>query len=99
MTRKHFKIHGLDKVLEDVPADQRSNLVEEIVTELSHFDPKEPPGERVPFVTAGTRVCPNCKGELSELGVIPTPQGETVCILECESCDGTFCENTATSVQ
>jgi hypothetical protein len=92
MTRKPFKIHGLSNALQKVPENERATLAAEIEASLSDFDPEHAPGEPVLVVPAGTRVCPTCKGDLFELGVIPSPAGETVCILECETCDATFCE-------
>ena len=34
-----------------------------------------------------------------ELGVLPPPNGESVCILECEGCDEAFCEGSAALLQ
>lgn len=99
MRRKNLKIHGLDKALENVPEEQRATVAAEIAEELSDFDPDDSPGEPVLPVPPGTRTCPTCSGDLVELGFIPNPQGETICILECESCDATFCESSATPLQ
>jgi hypothetical protein len=85
--------------LENVPEEQRASVAAEIKEELSEFDPDEQPGEPVLPVPTGTRTCPSCSGTLVELGVIPNPAGESVCILECEDCDGTFCETTAAPLQ
>lgn len=99
MKQKKFEIHGLEKALSNVPAEQRSSLVEEIVAELEDFDPEDAPGERVQQLPAGIRSCPACAGELLELGLFPNPNGGGVCILECEECDATYCEEPATLVQ
>lgn len=99
MTRKKIQIHGLEKILEQVPAGQRSSLAAEIAQELSQFDLEASRGEPVVPLPPGTRVCPACGGSLFELGAIPSPTREAVCILDCESCDATFCEATATPLQ
>ncbi len=95
MTRKKWEIHGLDKALENVPEQERASLAAQIKEAFSDFDPDDEPVERVPVVAAGTRTCPSCSGTLAELGALPTPDGDTVCLLECEECDGTFTEGTA----
>ena len=97
--KKSFKIHGLERALEQVPDEERATLAAEIVEELGHVDPEAPPGEPVLPLPPGTRVCPTCGGNLFELGAIPSPRGDTICILECESCDGTFCEAVASPLQ
>lgn len=99
MTGKKWTIHGLEKALESVPEQERASLAEAIRDELSDFDPENPPGELVLPVPAGTRTCPSCSRTLVELGVMPQPDGESVCILECEGCDETFCEGPAALLQ
>jgi hypothetical protein len=64
----------------------------DIFRQLKDFDPEEQPGERVQELPFGTRRCPTCGGALVELGLIPTPESESFCVLECASCDSTFCE-------
>jgi hypothetical protein len=99
MTRKKREIHGLEKALENVPEEERASLAAQLEEEFRDFDPDDQPGERVPSVAFGTRICPSCSGTLVELGVLPTPNGETICVLECESCDGTFSEGPAAPLQ
>lgn len=99
MNQKKWNIHGLEKALENVPEEQRARVAAEIKEELSDFDPDKEPGERVLPVPPGVRTCPTCSGTLVELGLIPTPGGEVTCILECESCDATFCESHQTPLQ
>jgi hypothetical protein len=99
MTQKKWTIHGLEKALENVPEEQRAELAAELEKELGAFDPDDPPGEPVPAVPLGTRTCPSCSGTLVELGFIPRAESESVCVLECESCDGTFCESLAAPLQ
>jgi hypothetical protein len=99
MTRKSFKIHGLEEALAQVPEEQRAAVAAEIVEEIAHFDPATTPGERVLPLPPGTRVCPTCGDSLFELGAIPSPRGEAFCILECEGCDATFCEAAGTTLQ
>jgi hypothetical protein len=95
MTRKKWKIHGLEKAFENVPEEERARVAAEIEEELTDFDPDDPPGEPVLPVPPGTRTCPRCNGTLVELGFIPSPspESEAMCVLECESCDATFCES------
>src|SRR5262245_49324441 len=94
MARKKWKIHGLEKALESIPEEERTLVAAEIEEALSDFDPDDPPGERVLPVASGTRTCPNCSGDLVELGSIPamSPERAQMCLLECQSCDATFCE-------
>lgn len=99
MARKKWTIHGLEKALESVPEQERASVVAEIQDELSDFDPENPPGELVLPVPPGTRTCPSCSGTLVELGVMPHPDGDSVCILECEQCDEAFCEGPAALLQ
>ena len=99
MTRKKWTIHGLEKALENVPEEQRASVSAEIEEELSDFDPNDAPGEPVLPVSPGTRTCPSCRGALVELGFIPNSEREPVCVLECESCDATFCESVAAPLQ
>lgn len=99
MTRKKWQIHGLEKVLANVPEELRARVAAEIEEELSDFDPDDEPGERVLPVPYGMRTCPTCSGTLVELGLIPTPEGNVTCVLECESCDATFCESSKTPLQ
>jgi hypothetical protein len=99
MTQKKWAIHGLEKALENVPEEQRAKVTAELEEELRDFDPNAQPAERVLPVAPGTRACPTCRGTLEELGVIPNPAGESFCILECLSCDATFCESLAAPLQ
>ena len=93
--RKKWKVHGLEKALENVPENERAILAAEIEETLSDFDPADQPGEPVAPVPRGTRTCPSCGGKLVELGLIPatSPEHGPMCVLECETCDGTFCES------
>jgi hypothetical protein len=99
MTRKNWNIQGLEKALANVPEEERARVAAEIEEELRDFDPDDEPGEPVLPVPPGTRTCPSCSGTLVELGLIPTPEGEVICVLECENCDGTFCESPKTPLQ
>lgn len=99
MTQKKWTVHGLEKALESVPAEQRASVAADVVEQLRDFDPDDELGEPVPVVAPGTRTCPSCGRGLVELGLIPNPEGESLCILECESCDGTFCESAEAPLQ
>ncbi|HEY6724869.1 MAG TPA: hypothetical protein VI197_12615 [Polyangiaceae bacterium] len=94
MAKKKWKLVGLDKVLDSVPAEERADVAAEIERMFEDFDPEHPPGEPVVRVEPGTRVCPRCGGTLVELAVLPRPDGqpERELVLECEACDATFSE-------
>lgn len=92
MMQNKWKIHGLEKALENVPEEQRASVAAQLEEQFEDFDPENEPGERVLAVPPGTRTCPSCSGTLVELGSIPNPVGQVFCILECQSCDATFTE-------
>src|ERR1043166_565104 len=92
--KKTMKLVGLEKALEGVPQRERASVAAEILEMFRDFDPENPPGEPVLRLEPGTRVCPRCGGVLTELAILPRPDGnpDRELILECEGCDGTFSE-------
>ena len=94
VTSKKWKIVGLEKALESIPEADRAALAEELKRTFADFDPENAPGEPVPTLPPGTRSCSTCGGKLVELGLIQgrNPDDASVCVLECEECDATFCE-------
>ena len=98
---KEWDIQGLREALEKVPAEDRSRVAAEIARVFEDFDPANPPGEPVVPLAPGTRVCPNCGGELVELTVIggEDPSIPRSLILDCETCDAGFSELVDAPVQ
>jgi hypothetical protein len=98
---KKWKVHGLEKVLEAVPPEERGEIASEIEEMFADFDPANPPGEPVIPLPPGTRTCPNCGGELDELTVVPAgpdASSEALLLLDCETCELGFCQPVAGDV-
>src|SRR5260221_1481119 len=89
-----MKLVGLERALEGLPQRERAGVAAEISEMFRDFDPENPPGEPVVRLEPGTRVCPRCDGVLTELAVLPRPDGnpDRELVLECEACDATFSE-------
>ncbi|HEX3594473.1 MAG TPA: hypothetical protein VHU80_05205 [Polyangiaceae bacterium] len=89
-----IKLIGLERALEGPPQRERAGVAAEILEMFRDFDPENPPGEPVVRLEPGTRVCPRCDGVLTELAVLPRPDGkpDRELVLECEACDATFSE-------
>jgi hypothetical protein len=96
--KKKLKVVGLEKALEGLPQPERAGVAAELLEMFRDFDPENPPGEPVVRLEPGTRVCPRCSGPLTELAILPRPDGNAdhELILECEACDATFSEPLAT---
>ncbi|MCC6898754.1 MAG: hypothetical protein IT377_07250 [Polyangiaceae bacterium] len=100
---KKWKVHGLERALDAVPAKERAGLAAEIEEIFADFDPDDPPGEPVAALPPGTRTCPRCGGELEELTVVPAGAGPgsstaTLMLLDCEACELGFCQTVGSDV-
>lgn len=99
---KKWKVHGLEKALESVPAEERQQVASELEAIFDDFDPDSPPGEPVVPLPPGTQTCPRCGGELTELTVVPAGAGPDPCpllLLDCETCDVGYSQTLANDVQ
>lgn len=87
MGTKGTQIIGLEKALASVPEADRDQLEAKIREAFANFDPKNPPGETLDVLPAGTTTCPKCREALDL--VCAAADGHD-CIYNCDRCDTSF---------
>lgn len=84
MTKKPT-IEVADGALDNIPEDEREDVLKLIQESFEGFDPREPPGKPVLALEPGTTTCPICDGPLELAG-----ESHGHIFLECEACDECF---------
>lgn len=93
MTKKEMKVELAPGALDEVPEDEREEVMQEVADLFKNFDPSDPPGTRVLPIEPGTTDCPKCGSKLEDPFPVNMPGGK-VLFYDCEACDNVFAHET-----